>query len=83
MSTSPFLDQTQIIQSVYDETNETLKTSNGLALPLYDYVSVAYPDTETEIYTYKTGGSGGTTVATVTIVYTDATKENLDSVTKS
>lgn len=48
----------------------------------YDYVSVAYPDTVTEVYTFKYGGSGGTTSATITIVYTDATKEFLSTVTK-
>lgn len=50
----------------------------------YDYVGVTYPDTSTEVYTFKTGGSGGTTVATVTLVYSDAgTKNILSSVTKS
>jgi hypothetical protein len=49
----------------------------------YDYISAAYPDSTTETYTFKNGGSGGTTVATVTVVYTDATKENLSSVTKT
>lgn len=49
----------------------------------YDYVSVAYPNSTTETYTFKTGGSGGTTVRTVTVVYTDATKDNLSTVTRS
>lgn len=57
--------------------------TNGLAIPYYDYVSVAYPIATTETYTFKTGGSGGNTVATVTIVYTDATKENLSTVTRT
>lgn len=57
--------------------------SNGLDLPSYDYISVAYPVNTTEVYTFKVGGSGGSTVATVTIVYTDSTKENISSVTKS
>lgn len=49
----------------------------------YDYVSVAYPDGTTETYTFKRNGASGTTVATVTVVYTDSTKENISSVTKS
>lgn len=57
--------------------------TNGLSVPYYDYVSVAYPLTTTEVYTFKVGGAGGTTVATVTIVYTDATKENLSTVTRT
>lgn len=55
----------------------------GLNLPEYDYISVAYPLTTQEVYTYKTGGSGGTTVATVTVNYVDATKEQLSDVTKT
>ena len=58
-------------------------TFTGLINFTWDYVSVAYPDTITEVYTYKTGGSGGTTVATVTIVYTDTTKSALSTVTKT
>lgn len=49
----------------------------------FDYVGVAYPNSTTETYTYKTGGSGGTTVATVTVVYTDATKANISTITRS
>jgi hypothetical protein len=49
----------------------------------YDYVSVAYPLATSEVYTFKTGGAGGTTIATVTLVYTDATKANLSTVTKT
>jgi len=49
----------------------------------YDYVSVAYPTTSSEVYTFKTGGSGGVTVATITISYTDTTKEYILTVTKT
>lgn len=56
---------------------------NGLVTLAHDYISAAYPDDTTEVYTFKTGGSSGTTVATITIVYTDNTKENLSTVTKS
>ena len=49
----------------------------------YDYVSVAYPDATTETYTFKSGGSGGTTVSTVTIIYTDSTKDSLSSVART
>lgn len=49
----------------------------------FDYVSAAYPDAVTEVYTYKSGGSGGTTVATVTVVYTNSTKDAVSSVTKT
>ena len=55
----------------------------GLNMPEYDYVSVAYPTSTTETYTFKTGGSGGTTVATIAIVYTTSTKDYISSVTKT
>lgn len=46
----------------------------------HDYIAVTYPTDTTEVYTYKDGGVSGTTVATVTITYTDATKCNITSV---
>ena len=56
---------------------------NSLVPSSYDYIEVAYPNSTTEVYTFKNGGSGGTTVSTVTVVYTSATKADLLSVTKS
>jgi hypothetical protein len=49
----------------------------------YDYVSVTYPIATQEVYTFKSGGSGGTTVATVTVNYTDSTKENILNVARA
>ena len=57
--------------------------SNTLITDSFDYIGATYPDTETEVYTYKSGGSGGTIVGTITVVYTDSTKAVLLSVTKS
>lgn len=42
-----------------------------------DYFSVTYPAADTEVYTFKVGGSGGTTVGTLTLVYTSAAKTDL------
>lgn len=55
----------------------TLVSSN------YDYMSGTYPDAVTEIFVYKLGGSGGSTVATVTFVYTDSTKANISTITRT
>ena len=55
----------------------------GMVTSAFDYVSVAYPDGTTETFTFKTGGSGGTTVATITIVYTDSSKVNISTVAKT
>ena len=54
----------------------------GLGIPSYDYVAVTYPTTTTEQYVFKTGGSTGTTVATVNLTYTDSTKKSLSSAEK-
>lgn len=60
-----------------------VNTNNVLVEEKYDYVGVAYPLDTTEVYTFKLGGSLGDTVATVTIVYTDATKNLISTVTKT
>ncbi len=49
----------------------------------YDYIDIQQTNSTTETYVFKTGGSGGTTVQTIVVVYTDSTKENLDSVSYS
>ena len=58
----------------------------GFEIPAYDYISLTYVASgngvgEIETVTYKTGGSSGTTVATLTLGY-DA-DNNLISITKS
>lgn len=55
----------------------------GLVPLEYDYIAVDYPNSTTEIYSYYTGGSGGTLVATITVVYTDATKNAVSSVART
>jgi len=56
----------------------------GMAIPEYDYASVSYNDgTFTDTYVFKSGGSGGSTVSTVVIVYTDATRQRISTVTKT
>lgn len=59
---------------------DTAGIMSGIA---YDYMSVAYTDSDTETYTFKSGGSGGTTVATIVINYTDSTKEFISDVTRT
>lgn len=55
----------------------------SLVIDKYDYVSVAYPTATSEVYTFRTGGSAGTRTATVTLNYTDATKESLSTATRT
>lgn len=52
----------------------------GLSIPEHDYISLSYTGSDLTGVVYKTGGSGGTTVATLTLAYSDG---NLTSVTKS
>jgi len=69
-----------------NQTNgsQIVKVSNTLITVPFDYIGATYPNTSTEVYTYKIGGSGGTTVGTITVVYSDAgTKQIISSVTKS
>ena len=54
-----------------------------LAGVVYDSIVASYPDSVTEVYSYKTGGASGTTVATVTVIYTTATKDVLTSVVRT
>ena len=54
-----------------------------LAGTIYDYIAITYPTSTTESYVYKTGGVGGTTVATIIVTYVDATKAELVSVERT
>lgn len=54
----------------------------GLLPTSYDYISQAQATT-TDTWVFKTGGASGTTVATITINYTDATKEVISTVVKT
>ena len=70
-------DGTDLITSTAVGVKQALDMSNAALFSApanSDYFSVATPDTVTEIYSFKSGGSGGTLLRTITIVYTDATK---------
>lgn len=54
--------------------NETLEAIAGFVTDPYDYVALTYVAAgngagEVETATYKSGGAGGVTVATITITY--------------
>ena len=53
----------------------------GLSIPEHDYTALSYTGTNLTGVVYKTGGSGGTTVATLTLAYD--VNDNIISVTKS
>jgi hypothetical protein len=63
-------------------------SNGGILLPASDYVAYSYYGATNNIQTatYKTGGSGGATVATLTFTYVGngaANDDNVASITKS
>lgn len=54
---------------------------DGLSIPAHDYIGLSYTGSNLTGVTYKTGGSGGTTVATLVLAYDGS--NNLTSITKS
>ena len=69
----------------HDIPTEAKKVLNvsGFNIGAYDYVERGWTaGTFTEVWTFYTGGSGGTLVATVTIIYDDIDKSNIVNVTK-
>jgi len=63
-----------------DTGNGHLSKLVGLEIPAHDYISLSYTGSNLTGVVYKTGGSGGTTVATLTLAYTGSV---LDSITKT
>jgi len=74
---------TQATEDKQDDIIAELQNLTGFEIPAYDYIAVTYPTTTQEVYVYKTGGSGGATVATITVNYTDTTKEYITNITKA
>lgn len=66
-----------------DEMRTVSRESSGITIPLYDYVSRTLTAATQETYTFKSGGSSGTTVATVVVDYTDNTLSTFSAVTKT
>ncbi len=61
----------------------TAEDGGTLVPEQFDYIKATYPTTTIEVYQYYEGGSGGTLVATVTVIYVDATKDQLASVERT
>lgn len=59
------------------------KETTGLVPFAFDYIGANYSGSDYDVYTYKTGGVSGTTVATITVTWTDATKSVLVSVIRT
>lgn len=74
---------TKIDNQLYEEyaIAGSVNVLAGLNIPKHDYISLSYTGSNLTGVVYKTGGSGGTTVATLTLAYDGS--NNLTSVTKS
>jgi hypothetical protein len=59
---------------------KAVRTFNSILKSDWTRFDVAYPDTVTEVYSFK---DGNTVIQTTTIVYTDTTKSNISSVVRS
>ena len=81
--TQPF-DRPQKLLKVVDNGDGTYSIAvsafNSLVPASYDYISLSYTGDNLTGVVYKTGGSGGTTIATLTLAYSGST---LTTVTKT
>lgn len=68
---------TKIDKQLYEQYS----VLEGLSIPTHDYISMSYTGSNLTGVVYKIGGSGGATVATLTLTYDGS--NNLTSVTKS
>jgi hypothetical protein len=61
--------------------NINVRNVAGLNIPQHDYVALAYVSTTNNLatVTYKEGGSGGQTVATLTFTYVGGTPSSDDA----
>ena len=66
---------------IKNDAGNPIPTITGLEIPAHDYIGMTYTGSNLTGVVYKDGGSGGTTVATLTLVYDGSS--NLTSVTKS
>jgi hypothetical protein len=66
---------------IKNDAGNPIPTIEGLEIPAHDYIALSYTGTNLTGVVYKEGGSGGTTVATLTLAYDGS--DNLTSVTKS
>jgi len=75
--------QAEYLSSHNGNLNVNINSSSipGITIPEFDTILATYDDiTFTEVYTYQKSGS---TVATVTVIYTDATKNKLVSIVRT
>ena len=70
----------QIDPATQDKQIEMITLLEDIADESFDTITATYPSNTVEVYTYTLSGA---TVRTMTVTYTDATKEVLSTVVKS
>ena len=65
---------------ISNDSGNPIPVVTGLEIPEHDYIALSYTGDNLTGVVYKTGGSGGTTVATLILAYAGS---QLTSVTKS
>lgn len=78
------LAETNLETLVFDSSqNLKVKVSSLTPNVDFNYVDVQQTNLTTETYIFKLGGSGGTTVQTIIVIYTSSAKSDIDTVTYS
>ena len=80
---TPYVDATGKPLNVELETDGSIPVTvkNSLTPNVdFDYIDIQQTSATVETYVYKQGGVSGTTVQTITVTYTDSTKNDLDKV---
>jgi len=70
-------------EDVHDKNGanaKAVRSFNSILASDWTSFSVAYPDTVTEVYSFK---DGSTVIQTTTIIYTNANKSHISSVSRS
>jgi hypothetical protein len=55
--------------TIFDDSGDQINLASGLIQEKYDHISLGYTGSDLTTVIYKTGGSSGTTVATLTLTY--------------
>lgn len=78
----PFIKDGKATQVVLDSNGSIPVTVKNSLTPNvdFDYIDIQQTSATVETYVYKQGGVSGTTVQTITVTYTDSTKNDLDKV---
>ena len=65
----------------WDASGNQVSPGSALITKPFDYIGVV-STTLTDVFTYRSGGAAGTIVGTITITYTDSSKNTIESLSK-